>query len=361
MRRNKIKIPRSCTHKFKTGILYEADYAGGKYIFILPTIPILKQNLFGFMVITNENRDHIPNIEDNHILSALPIMLPDGTNGYIDLINIHVLSFVDVNKAPILGVIGDLYDTDTMKIIPQSFIKRYLADKYKLAVGCEFDDIKLNIETVAIDVNTSISVNKEATIAECQFPPADDNHDKNGLCEDDCHSPDEKNYNKEEKPKRIRIKNMSDEELADFVDKYRHGNREKLRKECHIKSYGGLRNRYLIVCDELKKRKLNREIYNPNLCKNTDDPSNIPTTDDNDVIKYDGVPISNGINHPTYSVSFWSDNEIGYFLHKYSDPMNHELMAKELSLSPAGLISKNSDVKRNYEHRKNSNKWGTKN
>ena len=347
-------------NKIQTGVFYEVDYAGGKYIFILPAIPLNKKNLFGFMVITNENRDHIPNIEDDHILSAVPIRLPDGTNGHIDLINIHVLSFDDVNKAPILGVISDVYDTDTMKIIPQSFIKRYLADKYKLAVGCEFDDIKLNIETVAIDVNTNIRVKKEAAIAECQFPPADDSHDKDGLCEDDHHSPDEKNFIKAEKHKRIRIKNMSDEELADFVDKYRHGNREKLKKEYNITTSGGLRNRYLIVCGELEKRKLNREIVNPNLCKNTDDPSNIPTTDD-DVIKYDGVPISNGINHPSYSISFWSDAELGYFLHKYSDPMNHELMAKELGLSPAGLISKNSDVKRGYEHRKNSNKWGTKN
>jgi hypothetical protein len=344
-----IKMKNLIANKIQTGLFYEVDYAGGKYIFILPAIPLNKKNLFGFMVITNENRDHIPNIEDNHILSAIPITLPDGTNGYIDLINIHVLSFNDVNKAPILGAISDVYDTDTMKIIPQSFIKRYLVDKYKLAVGCDFDDIKLNIETVSIDVNTNISVNKEAAIAECQFPPADDNHDKNELCEDAV----------EEHHKRIRIKNMSDEELADFVDKYRHGNREELGKEYHIKSYGGLRNRYLIVCDELKKRKLNREIYSPNLSKNTDEPSNIPTTDD-DAIMYDGVPISNGIEHPSYSISFWSDAEIGYFLHKYSDPMNHELMAKELGLSSAGLISKNSDVKRNYEHRKNSNKWGTK-
>ena len=337
-------------NKIQTGVFYEVDYAGGKYIFILPAIPLNKKNLFGFMVITNENRDHIPNIEDDHILSAVPITLPDGRNGHIDLINIHVLSFDDVNKAPILGVISDVYDIDSMQLIPQSFIKRYLADKYKLAAGCEFDDIKLNIETVAIDVNTNIRVKKEAAIAECQFPPADDNHDKNGLCEDAV----------EEHYKRLRVKKMSDEELADFVDKYRHGDREKLGKEYHIKSYTGLRNRYLIVCGELEKRKLNREIVNPNLCKNTDDPSNIPTTDD-DVIKYDGVPISNGISHPSYSISFWSDAEIGYFLHKYSDSNNHEAMAKELNLSPAGLISKNSDVKRGYEHRKNSNKWGTNN
>lgn len=353
-------------NKIQTGVFYEVDYAGGKYIFILPAIPLNKKNLFGFMVITNENRDHIPNIEDNHILSAIPITLPDGTNGYIDLINIHVLSFDNVNKAPILGVIGDVYDTDTMKIIPQSYIKRYLADKYKLAVGCEFDDIKLNIETVAIDVNTNIRVKKEAAIAKCQFPPADDNHDKDGLCDDDAlvihrSSPDEKKSNKEEKHKRIRVKNMSDEELANFVDNYKHGNREKLRKEYDIASYGGLRNKFDTVCAELEKRKLNREIINPNLHKNTDNPSNIPNTDDNEVIKYDGVPISNGIDHPTYSVSFWSDAEIGYFLHKYSDSNNHDIMAKELGLSPAGLISKNSDVKRGYEHRKNSNKWGTKN
>jgi hypothetical protein len=347
-------------NKIQTGVFYEVDYAGGKYIFILPAIPLNKKNLFGFMVITDKNRDRIPNIEDDHILSAVPITLPDGTNGYIDLINIHVLSFDNVNKAPILGVIGDVYDTDTMKIIPQSYIKRYLADKYKLAVGCEFDDIKLNIETVAIDVNTNIRVNKEAAIAKCQFPPADDKHDKNELCEDDRRSPDEKNFNKEEKHKRIRVKNMSDEELADFVDNYKHGNREKLEKEYDITTSGGLRNKFDTVCTELEKRKLNREMNNLNLNKNTDDPSNIPTTDD-DVIKYDGVPISNGINHPAYSVSFWSDEEIGYFLHKYSDPSNHEIMAKELGLSPAGLISKNSDVKRGYEHRKNSNKWGTKN
>lgn len=349
------------TNKIQTGLFYEVDYAGGKYIFILPAIPLNKKNLFGFMVITNENRDHIPNIEDNHILSAIPITLPDGTNGYIDLINIHVLSFNDVNKAPILGVISDLYDTDSMKIIPQSFIKRYLADKYKLAVGCEFDDIKLNIETVAIDVNTNIGANKEAAITECQFPPADDNHDKNGLCEDDRHSPDEKNYNKEEKPKRIRVKNMTDEELADFVDNYKHGDKNSLRIKYGLNSFEGLYSKFVAVRNELEKRKLNREVYSPNVYKNTDDPSNISTTDDGEIIKYDGVPISNGIDHPTYSITFWSDAEIGYFLHKYSDSNNHDAMAKELGLSPAGLISKNSDVKRNYEHRKNSNKWGTKN
>lgn len=348
-------------NKIQTGVFYEVDYAGGKYIFILPAIPLNKKNLFGFMVITDKNRDHIPNIEDNHILSALPIMLPDGTNGYIDLINIHVLSFDNANKAPILGVIGDVYDTDTMKIIPQSFIKRYLADKYKLAVGCEFDDIKLNIETVAIDVNTNIRVNKEAAIAKCQFPPADDSHDKDGLCEDDHHSPDEKNFNKEEKHKRIRAIDMSDEELADFVDNYKHGNRNSLRLKYDLKSPGSLYAKFIAVRNELEKRKLNREIYNSNVNKNTDDPSNISTTADSDVIKYDGVPISNGIDHPTYSISFWSDAEIGYFLHKYSDPLNHELMAKELGLSPAGLISKNSDVKRGYDHRKNSNKWGKDN
>ena len=348
-------------NKIQTGVFYEVDYAGGKYIFILPAIPLNKKNLFGFMVITDKNRDRIPNIEDDHILSAVPITLPDGTNGYIDLINIHVLSFDNVNKAPIPGVISDVYDTDSMQIVSQSSIKRYLADKYKLAVGCEFDDIKLNIETVAIDVNTNIRVNKEVAIAKCQFPPADDNHDKNELCEDDRRSPDEKNFNKEKTHKRIRVKNMSDEELADFVDNYKHGNREKLEKEYDITTSGGLRNKFDTVCTELEKRKLNREMNNPNLNKNTDDPSNIPSTGDNDVIKYDGVPISNGINHPAYSVSFWSDEEIGYFLHKYSDPSNHEIMAKELGLSPAGLISKNSDVKRGYEHRKNSNKWGTKN
>lgn len=343
------------TNKIQTGLFYEVDYAGGKYIFILPAIPLNKKNLFGFMVITNENRDHIPNIEDNHILSAIPITLPDGTNGYIDLINIHVLSFNDVNKAPILGAISDVYDTDTMKIIPQSFIKRYLVDKYKLAVGCDFDDIKLNIETVSIDVNTNIRVKQEAEITKCQLPPADDDHYKNGL------SLNEKNYSTEEKQKRIRVKNMTDEELADFVDNYKHGDKNSLRIKYGLNSFEGLYSKFVAVRNELEKRKLNREVYNPNVYKNTDDPSNISTTDDSEIIKYDGVPISNGIDHPSYSISFWSDAEIGYFLHKYSDPMNHELMAKELNLSPAGLISKNSDVKRNYEHRKNSNKWGTKN
>lgn len=342
-------------NKIQTGIFYEVDYAGGKYIFILPAIPLNKKNLFGFMVITDKNRDHIPNIEDDHILSAIPIMLPDGTNGYIDLINIHVLSFDDVNKAPILGVISDIYDTDTMKIIPQSFIKRYLADKYKLAVGCDFDDIKLNIETIAIDVNTNIRVNKEAAIAKCQFPPADDDHDKNEL------SLNEKTHNTEEKHKRIRAIDMSDEELADFVDNYKHGSRNSLILKYGLKSSGSLYAKFIAVRNELEKRKLNREIYNSNVNKNTDDPSNISTTDDSDVIKYDGVPISNGIDHPTYSISFWSDAEIGYFLHKYSDSNNHDAMAKELGLSPAGLISKNSDVKRGYAHRKNANKWGNEN
>lgn len=353
-------------NKIQTGLFYEVDYAGGKYIFILPAIPLNKKNLFGFMVITNENRDHIPNIEDDHILSAIPITLPDGTNGYIDLINIHVLSFNDVSEASILGAIGDVYDADTMKIIPQSFIKRYLADKYKLAVGCDFDDIKLNIETVSIDVNTNIRVKQEAEIAKCQFPPADDNHDKDGLCEDDVqvihhHSPDEKKINKEEKHKRIRVKNMTDEELADFVDTYKHGSKNSLRLKYGLISSQSLYGKFVAVRNELEKRKLNREVYNSNINKNTDNPSNISTTDDSGVIKYDGVPISNGINHPTYSVSFWSDAEIGYFLHKYSDSNNHEAMAKELGLSPAGLISKNSDVKRGYAHRKNANKWGNEN
>lgn len=342
-------------NKIQTGLFYDVDYAGGKYIFILPSIPLNKKNLFGFMVITDKNRDHIPNIEDDHILSAIPITLPDGTNGYIDLINIHVLSYDSICKSTILGAIGDVYDADTMKIIPQSFIKRYLADKYKLAVGCDFDDIKINIETVSIDVNTNIRVKQEAEIAKCQFPPADDDHDKNEL------SLNEKNHNTEEKHKRIRAIDMSDEELADFVDNYKHGSRNSLRLKYGLKSSGSLYAKFIAVRNELEKRKLNREIYNSNVNKNTDDPSNISTTDDSVVIKYDGVPISNGIDHPTYSISFWSDAEIGYFLHKYSDPLNHELMAKELGLSPAGLISKNSDVKRGYDHRKNSNKWGKDN
>jgi hypothetical protein len=175
MRRNKIKIPRSCTHKFRTGILYEVDYAGGKYIFILPTIPILKQNLFGFMVITDKNRDHIPNVEVDYIMSAMPITLPDGTEGYIDLLNIHVLSFNDMDKASSIGAIGDAYDPRTMKIIPRSLIIRYLADAYKSAVGCGgYCNSDLNMPSVSIGVNTKISAGPrtnlivESAIVKCQ-------------------------------------------------------------------------------------------------------------------------------------------------------------------------------------------------
>ena len=265
---------RSDTYKFYTGALYEVDYASGKHTFILPTIPIHKQNLFGFMVITDKNRDLISDIEDDDAINLhtiMPISLPDGTNGCIDLLNIHVLSFDDMCKAPIIGAIGNGYDPITMKIIPRPVIMRYIKDKYKLAVGCHgCYDIELKMPSVHI---VPIDVNSEV-------------HAGFGI----------------------------NSILKTVIDK------------CYDEA--GTH-----VCPPL-------------------DP---PITNDNGVIKCDGVRISSMLDR---YIRTWPDTDIGYFLYRYSDSNNRDAMAKGLGLSSDELEDKYIEVRGEYRRRKRKNLWG---